>query len=117
MKLLKLLPIVALAMGLSTAFAVTPKGDAKPAKEESTIKSNSKDVDLYWFETNDAGNALDDPSGIDESIPPSSAGPCGGSQSQYCARGFTEEQTTVDENGMRVPNVSITAGVADKKQP
>jgi hypothetical protein len=120
-KMKKLFLAAAFVMGLATvSFAGNPKGETKEAKtttEATTVPSGTETelASLYWFNTNTAGTALTDPTGIPLSQGTSVTGPCNGNQLDYCARGFLPSETTVS-GGKRVPTVSVSSGAPDKKQ-
>ncbi len=115
----RLILAIALMMGISSfTFAGTPKGEGKKDNNEeskipnTTASKSTAGTLLYWFDTDNSGSTLSDPTGIPESQDPTDP-PCDGNGTQYCARGFTEGQTTVS-GGQRLPNIPVSSGLAAK---
>ncbi|MDN3588053.1 hypothetical protein QWY86_15325 [Pedobacter aquatilis] len=90
------------------SFAAVAMIVSLSAFSSTHTSASSKTVDLYWYDTNDAGTTLTNPDqylATDSPVPQ----PCDGPETAVCAQGFTEEETVID-GIYRRPNITISLG-------
>lgn len=107
-----ILSSAAMVMAFSfSAIAGTPetKGEAnaKVAVTPEVVTATAES--MYWFPTNEAGNALVDPAGIPLNQEPSADAPCEAQTLKHCAKGFAPEDTHIS-GGKRVPTPPVSSG-------